>query len=95
MTDDDWQFLPLPHALAGPSSGFVQVFSNRWWSVCPKRGLRFYNQMKANGRRQHKSLGSPQCNADQRIMARFCKPGDDVIFIERVFVPVNLGDWRD
>lgn len=96
ISDDDWQFLPLPLALAGPPNGMVQVFSQRWWSVCPQRGLRFYNPKMIRGRRSQKGYGAPQCNANRLAVEylQACK-ADDILYIERVFVPINLDDWRD
>jgi hypothetical protein len=88
-----YQFLPVPLALAGPSHGFVQIYSQRWWSVCPQRGLRFYSPVTASGRRQDKGLGSPQCNSSLAVMEKLTHENDGVVYFERVFVPVNLGDW--
>jgi hypothetical protein len=93
IPESHYQFLPVPLALAGPSHGFVQVYSQRWWSVCPRRGLRFYSPITASGRRQDKGLGSPQCNASPAVMHRHLYDGDAVQYFERVFVPINLGDW--
>jgi hypothetical protein len=93
IPDAHYQFLPVPLALAGPSHGFVQVYSRRYWSVCPQRGLRFYSPITRGGRRQDKGLGSPQCNASPAIMEKLTHEQDEVIYFERVFVPIDLGDW--
>lgn len=93
IPDTDYQFLPVPLALAGPSHGFVQVYSHRWWCVCPRRGLRFYSPVTAGGRRQDKGLGSPQCNASPSVLFQYPYAGDEILYFERVFVPINLGDW--
>ncbi len=95
MSDDRYVFLPMPQALAGPPHGFVLVYSCRWWLVCPERGLRFYNPMKTSGRRRERGLGSPQCNSSRSVVESFAKPSDEIIYIERVFFPVNLDDWVD
>ena len=95
IPEEDWLFLPLPRALAGPASGFVQVYSGRWWLVCPRRGLRFYNPVHRHGRRNGRGLGSPQCNTSRQIMERAPRRGDNLLYIERVFVPIDLADWRD
>ena len=88
-----YQFLPVPLALAGPSTGFVHVYSQRWWSVCPRRGLRFYNPITASGRRDMRGLGSAQCNGNRAVMDKLGNPGDEIVYFERVFVPINIGDW--
>lgn len=93
IPETHWQFLSVPLALAGPSRGFVQAFSNRYWSVCPRRGLRFYSPLTASGRRTVKGLGAPQCNSNPTVMAEMPHEGDEVIYFERVFVPIALEDW--
>lgn len=92
IPDEDWLFLPVPMALAGPSHGFVHVYSSRWWSVHPEKGLRFYNPQH-RGRRTERGLGSPQCNGDLFIMRKLTTPGDVCSYFERVFVPIRLEDW--
>jgi hypothetical protein len=93
IPETHYQFLPVPLALAGPSHGFVQVYSQRWWSVCPRRGLRFYSPITAGGQRQDKGLGSPQCNGSPGVMEKLTHAGDEVVYFERVFVPIKLEDW--
>jgi hypothetical protein len=93
INEDDWQFLPVPIALAGPACGFVQVMSQRWWLVCPKRGLQFYNPIDAGGRRMTKGFGSPQCNMNLSVVRRLQKKGYEIQYFERVFVPINLMDY--
>ncbi len=95
IKDDDWVFLPLKDATDGPTHGFCQVYSQRWWSVHPELGLRFYNPKNSRGKRWQKGLGSPQCNSDMLIMRQLGKTGDLVMYFDRVFVPVDINDWRD
>jgi hypothetical protein len=91
IPDQHWKFLPIPLAVAGPSHGFVQVMSGRWWCVHPEKGLRFYNP---GGRNGYKGIGAPQCNSDKRIMDRLCHTEDALVYLERVFVPIQQGDYH-
>ncbi len=94
IPETHYQFLPVPLALAGPGHGFVQVYAQRYWSVCPRRGLRFYSPVTLSGKRNHKGFGAPQCNSSPAVMEKLTHEGDEVIYFERVFVPISLDDWR-
>lgn len=84
-----WRFLPKDQAINGPTHGFCQVYSNRWWVVHPEKGLAFFWSKGVKG------LGSPQCNSNESISRRLGTTieGATLEFIPRVFVPINLGDW--
>lgn len=87
---DRWRFLPEADAVAGPRSGFCQVLRDRWWVVCPERGLAFFWSKGDRG------LGSPQCNSDETISRRLGTtiPGATLKFMPVVFAPVRLEDYR-
>lgn len=87
---DRWRFLPEADAAHAPKSGFCQILRNRWWVVCPKRGLVFC------WRKGVKGLGSPQCNSSESISRRLGSPIEDaeIKFVPLVLVPIHLEDWR-
>jgi len=84
------KFLSLMDAVNGPESGFCMVVKNKWWAMCPERGLLFY-KMKGD-----KGLGSPQYNGNQTTAERLVKslwPGFELIQMPAVFIPVDIRDY--
>ena len=79
----DIHYLPLDKATAEPGDGFWEIYANRWWSHEPGKGLLFYRK-------------SPQCNQFEHIarsVAERCHPGAEVIFVPRVYLKHNCGDY--
>ena len=77
-------YLPLDKAItAEPTDGFWEVYVDRWWSHEPGKGLLFYGK-------------SPQCNRNENIARQVterCHPGAEVIFVPRVYLKHNCGDY--
>jgi hypothetical protein len=76
-------YLPLDRATAEPANGFWEVYADRWWSHEPGKGLLFFRK-------------SPQCNANENIARKVterCHPGAEVIFVRRVYVKHDCGDY--
>lgn len=91
LPDEHFTFLSVQQALSGPANGFCRAISGHWWSVHPEKGLRFYTGASARRR----TFVSPQCNLDKRIVERLCYHGDELMYLERVWVPVDLNDYMD
>lgn len=76
-------YLPLDKATTEPGDGFWEVYADRWWSYEPDKGLLFYRK-------------SPQCNSNEAIarkVTQSCHPGAEVIFVPRVYLKHNCGDY--
>lgn len=88
---DRWRFLSEDIATAPPNNGFCLIIRNRWWVVCPNRGLVFFWS------RGERGLGSPQCNNNESIAKRLGNNkifNTSIKFIPLVFVPIDLWDYR-
>jgi hypothetical protein len=75
--------LPLAEATALPSNGFWEVYVDRWWAHEPGKGLLFYGK-------------SPQCNPHESIARNVqekCHPDAELLFVERVYVRHDCGDY--
>jgi hypothetical protein len=67
------------------------VITNRFWSVCPDRGVIFFKPKPTGS-----SYGAPQCNSDERLAEDTRKrlyPWAETKFIPAVFVPHNCNDF--
>ena len=76
-------YLPLDKATAEPGDGFWYVMADRWWSYEPDKGLLFFRK-------------SAQCNQHESIARSItaqCHPGAEVIFVPRVYVKHDCGDY--
>lgn len=85
-------FLPLDDVTK--ATGLVQAFHNAWWSVCPERGLIFYQD---NPRRKGSLVGaSAQCNQSEgtsRTLSHRLYPWAEVRQIPLVLQPVKIKDY--
>lgn len=84
------KLLSLTNAINGPDSGFCLVVKNKWWAMCPERGLLFY-KMKGD-----KGLGSPQYNGNRITAEKLIKslwPGFELIQVPAVLIPVDIRDY--
>lgn len=75
-------YLPLGEATAEPGDGIWDVLADRWWSHEPGKGLLFFRK-------------SPQCNRHESIARKVTRhhPGAEVIFVPRVYVKHDCGDY--
>lgn len=76
-------YLSLDKATAEPADGIWDVYVDRWWSHDPARGLLFFRK-------------SPQCNRVKAIAENVttrCHPDTEVIFVPRVYVKHDCGDY--
>lgn len=81
MKPEKFKKYPISKATAAPEDGPHMVMLNRWWEVEDECLLFFA------------PTNSPQCNSDKRIVEKF-KGVADVIFIERVYIPLTgNGDY--
>lgn len=77
-------FVPVDEASV-PPDGMVRHIKERWWCVCPDRGLIFFRLHR--GSSQH-----PQCNADESLARRVMErlyPWAECRFVASVFVKDN------
>jgi len=77
------RYVPLEQATALPGNGHCDVMVNRWWCYQPDRGLMFFGK-------------SPQCNTDERLarsIQQRCWPDAELLFVERVYLPHDCGDY--
>lgn len=75
--------MPLEQATAEPGNGTWDVLIDRWWSYQPGKGLMFYGK-------------SPQCNDSENVSRRIsarCWPDAEVLFVPRVYVRHDCGDY--
>lgn len=75
--------LPLAEATAEPGDGLWDILVDRWWSYEPGKGLLFYRK-------------SPQCNSHEAIARKItkqCYPDAEVIFVPRVYLRHDCGDY--
>lgn len=92
---DDQRLVFMPEDRMLAASGTVMAMRERWFVVCPERGLVFWQAMK---RRQGQLRGaSPQCNSSETV-ARAIRSGmypwAEVRRIPLVLQPIDLGDYR-
>jgi len=84
-TSTDITFIALDAAVATPArDGFYMLLKDRWWAVCPRRGLLMY--------RKH----SPQCNRSEavvRSMVERIYPWAEALLIPTVFIPIEPRDY--
>lgn len=76
-------YLPLEQATAEPGGGTWDVYADSWWSYEPDKGLLFYGK-------------SPQCNSNENISRMISKshyPDAEVLFVPRVYVRHDCGDY--
>lgn len=103
MIEDAWdqallrrlKFKPLPELEAGPESGMCEVRSDMWVIVHPERGVVFFD--RPGWSRHSIGLGSIQGNR----MLNFAEhhrdsvyPGALVVHTRRIFIPIDLSDYR-
>lgn len=77
------RYLPLDKATAEPGEGTWEVYTDRWWAHEPGKGLLFFRK-------------SPQCNRNENIarhVAERCHPDAEVIFVPRVYLKHDCGDY--
>lgn len=69
-----------------PPEGFVQILRERYWVVHPEEGLKICRGPEGG-------WYSPQCNANESLVERFC--GDDhvVQFHAFVWLPHDCQDY--
>lgn len=86
--DKDLVFISLEKATT-PFDGAIAM-TNRFWSICPERGLIFW---KPKGR---KGSGSPQCNSDERMSKHLNEklyPWAETKFVPVVYIEHNCYDY--
>lgn len=99
MIEDAWDerlasrltYKPLAELEAGPEAGMCQVYSDMWLIVHPEKGVLFF---RLNGSR---GLGSIQGNRQMELAKRFrdrTYPGAIVAHTRRIFVPIDITDYR-
>lgn len=100
ISESDYMFLPVDEATAPVKAGMFQHYVDAWWVVHPERGLAFFNP--PGRRRRAGSLGSPQCNTDERIARKVGPVTAGTVFPEveirqfpSVWVPIDISDYRD
>lgn len=79
----DIRHLPLDQATAEPGEGTWEVYTDRWWSHEPDKGLLFFRK-------------SPQCNRNEgiaRSITAKCHPDAEVVFVPRVYVRHDCRDY--
>lgn len=85
-------FMPLDKVLE--ATGPVMAIRNVWWSVCPERGLIFY---QTNPRRKGALRGSsPQYNATRDIAESIQNklyPWAETRLVPIVLYPIDLSDY--
>lgn len=82
-------FVPIDEATV-PPGGIINHYKDRWWAVCPERGVVFH---RANKRSKS---GSPQCNGNEVIARKVIGglyPWAEIRFIPSVFVRININDY--
>lgn len=96
ISADDYIHLPLSLAIDGPTSGFCQVIAKHWWAVTPDKGLRFYNPVNQRTGKRRRKWGSPQCNSNKLVITRLALADTDYVeYFERVFVPIDIDEYRE
>ncbi len=76
---NNYQTYPLEQALSMEDKrGLVHIFRNRYW-IIREGNLLFWRGY------------SPQCNAVKSIAERLAKEDCEVVFLERVFIPMREG----
>lgn len=76
-------YLPFDKATAEPGYGFWEVYVDCWWSHEPGKGLLLF-------------AGNPQCNQNESIarqVTQRCHPGAEVLFVPRVYLKHECGDY--
>jgi hypothetical protein len=77
------RYLPLEEVITDPGDGHWDVWTNRWWTYVPGKGLAFYGK-------------SPQCNSNESIARKVQEqvwPQAELRFMERVCLPHNCQDY--
>jgi hypothetical protein len=77
------KYVPMERVTTLPHDGFWDIRSDRWWVYQPDKGLVFYRK-------------SPQCNINETIARKLqqqCWPDAELIFLERVYLPHDCGDY--
>lgn len=85
---NDPRYVFMTEADVLKAGGSVDAIRNRWWSVHPEKGLRFWQSMR--GRQGKLEGASPQCNSNEEIVL---SQGDEVKFIPLVLAPINVSDY--
>jgi len=94
LDQDDWRLVYMLENEITEARGIVNIMTNRWFAVHPKRGLVFYQPQ--GGSRKGKFAGaSPQCNGDERIARHIAKtmPWAEIKFFDAVHVPIDPSDY--
>lgn len=77
------KYLPLEEVETSPGEGLWDILTNRWWAYEPGKGLLFYGK-------------SPQCNRNESIARKVqesCHPDAELLFVERVCLRHDCGDY--
>jgi hypothetical protein len=82
--DKRYHFMPIEQATE-PKGHMLYQWINAWWVVHPEKGLAFWD----------KGYSSPQCNRDESISKMLKPVWGEIKFMERVFAPLNLSDYRE
>lgn len=81
---EKYHFMPTEEAMS-PKGWIVYNITNSWWIVHPEYGLAFWD----------KGYSHPQCNRNKLLIQKMCPEWGEVKFLERVFAPCNINDYRD
>jgi hypothetical protein len=82
--DKRLRFIPLEEATT-PPHGLINHYRDRWWAVCPERGLIFYGDTM-----------SPQCNAIEDVARRVfgnIYPWAEIRFVPSAFQRIDPRDF--
>jgi hypothetical protein len=87
VKESDFIFVPFDVATTAPG-GLIEHFKDRWWCVCPNRGIMFYEPRRGQGQ-------FPQCNVNKTVSEMMAKnyPWCEVRFIPSVYRRINPQDY--
>lgn len=90
--DPRLRFISLDKVASAPS-GLVWNYTNRFWAVCPERGVMFWKPKK-----RWPGFGAPQCNSEESIAKSIQEklyPWAEVKFLPSVFIKASPDEFRD
>lgn len=92
MNENRYKYLSESEAVKPTKGAFFQAIRDSWWIVDREKGLAFFSRPKSS------EIGSPQCNANERIISKLAANGMypfpfEVKFFELVWVPVDLNQY--
>lgn len=83
LRESEITYLSLDEATKEPDDGLWDIWARRWWVHYPSKGLAFFRK-------------SPQCNSNESISRKIQEshhPDAELLFVERVAVRHNCGDY--